>query len=291
MKHFTHSLTHSLAVLLLFIMFSCQKEADRPVRDEGRSMTQSRVIEDIQITDIVVDVCCLTARVYTNVTPTYEAPIHAIAVIDDNGTVVTTVRHGGQYGSQWIYDPNSKTDFKYYWIMHTCAVCSPGEVCLEAIIVGRPGDVTGGSSGAGSTGGLSLPCVPLPDCRQCDTCTYYLCWEEFAILIEKAQGIVVEDPNGNIIELKFEDDGIDLTENYDELKAAIKEKLGPLFPPYTGTLESYRPDITDCYKAGNPNFPVPGLFFTLGNYKILSIYGTDENGDAISVSFRKHNCP
>jgi len=47
----------------------------------------------------------------------------------------------------------------------------------------------------------------------------------------------------------------------------------------------------NTHKAGNPNFPVPGLFFTLGNYKILSIYGTDENGDAISVSFRKHNCP
>ena len=275
-------------------MLSCQKEAEKNRFDEGQGITETRIIEDIQITDIVVDGCCLTARVWTNITPTNEIPIHAISVIDDHGTVVSTVKHGGQYGGNWIYDPTSKTEFKYYWILETCPVCAPGEVCLEAVIVGRPGEVAGGSAGGGSSS-LSLACESLPDCRQCDTCTYYLCWEEFAILIDKANSIVVQDPNGRVFPVGFDD--IDLTESYDELKAAIKQALDGLpepphyLPPYTGTLESYRPDITDCYKAGNPNFPVPGLFFTNGNYKILSICGEDENGVPICVSFHKHNCP
>jgi hypothetical protein len=257
---FKHSSIYLMIFSLSFLISSCHKDSSGiQIKEDKNAITSNRTTEEVRIQNLQIDGCCITAEVRTNIITNPEFPIHNVGVFKNNfKNRIATVIHGGMYGGNWLYDPNGG-DFKYYWILEYCFK-EEGTYCLGVDIIGMLPPVQIGLGGFVNT-----------------VCGYYTCWEEFALHLETFTTMLVSDQNGTTSTINLEN--IESSEGFNELFDKIEDFLAGEennLAPYTGTFDAYRTGY-GCTKAGDPNYPTPGLFFVNSNYNIHSICGVDEN--------------
>jgi len=271
---FKYSSIYAMIFSLSLLISSCHKESPEKIATLEKNMiTSNRTTEDVRIQNVQIDGCCITAEVRTNIEATSEIPIHSVGIFKTNfKNRIATVIHGGMYGGNWNYDPNGG-DYKYYWILE---YCFEGEsfYCLASDIIGFNSPPPVGQGGLVNIS--QALCFEITDCEP-TVCGYYTCWEEFALHLETFTSMIVSDQNGSTATIYLE--GIESSEGFNALFDIIEDFLdgeNNNLAPYTGSFEAYRTGYT-CTKAGDPNYPTPGLFFVNSNYTIHSICGVDEN--------------
>ncbi len=258
-----------LANLVLLLLCSCSEEDIHDINASDIAISSREDIceeELLTITRSETDPCCITFEVQESIPGEFEYEYWQVYI--DNQVITNSDYPDGVF--EYCFDID-EADFQNISVTYLDAFGNP--VCPNL------------DQGQWHTKIFVEPC---------ESCTSYICWEDFIGYFSCAAAITIQLPDGSIQNIQFENLDCDsdwCTEQVNDpctpcpcpaevpveggyccIAIQIINILDQLGVEYDFDIYS---DLDDCNKGG---YTVPGFFISSDEVKILEVWGTNCDG-------------